>query len=64
MLERYFERKFRESGRYTRIGRYWNRKGENEIDLIAVNEIEGFAEIYEIKKKKANVMMKTCSHQR
>lgn len=51
MLERYFERKFRESGRYTRIGRYWNRKGENEIDLIAINEIEGFAEIYEIKKK-------------
>ena len=51
MLERYFEHKFRESGRYTRIGRYWNRKGENEIDLIAVNEIEGFAEIYEIKKK-------------
>lgn len=52
MLERYFERKFRESGRYTRIGRYWNRKGENEIDLIAINEIEGFAEIYEIKKKR------------
>lgn len=51
MLERYFERKFRESGRYTRIGRYWDRKGENEIDLIAVNEIEGFAEIYEIKKQ-------------
>lgn len=51
MLERYFERKLRESGRYTRIGRYWDRKGENEIDLIAVNEIEGFAEIYEIKKQ-------------
>lgn len=41
MLERYFERKLRESGRYTRIGRYWDRKGENEIDLIAVNESEG-----------------------
>ena len=51
MLERYFERKLRESGRYTRIGRFWDRKGENEIDLIAVNEIEGFAEVYEIKKQ-------------
>lgn len=51
VLERYFERKLRESGRYTRIGRYWDRKGENEIDLIAVNEIEGFAEVYEIKKQ-------------
>lgn len=51
MLERYFERRLRESGRYTRIGRFWDRKGENEIDLIAVNEIEGFAEVYEIKKQ-------------
>lgn len=49
MLERYFERKLRETGRYTRIGGYWDRKGENEIDLIAVNEIEGTAEVYEVK---------------
>ena len=51
MLERYFERKLRETGRYTRIGGYWDRKGENEIDLIAVNEIEGTAEVYEIKMR-------------
>lgn len=51
MLERYFERKLRESGRYTRIGKFWDRKGEHEIDLIAVNEIEGFVEVYEIKKQ-------------
>ena len=50
MLERYLERKLRETGRYTRIGGYWDRKGENEIDLIAVNEIEKIAEIYEIKR--------------
>lgn len=49
-LERYFENKFRESGQYTRIGKFWDRKGQNEIDLIAVNEIENTAEIYEIKK--------------
>ena len=51
MLERYFERKLRETGRYTRIGGYWDRKGEHEIDLIAVNEIEKTAEVYEIKKQ-------------
>lgn len=50
-LERYFENKLRESGRYTRIGKFWDRKGENEIDLIAVNEIDNTAEIYEIKKE-------------
>ena len=49
-LERYFEQKLRESGRYTHIGKYWDRKGEHEIDLIAVNEIDGTAEVYEIKK--------------
>lgn len=51
MLERYFERKLRETGRFTRIGGYWDRKGENEIDLIAVNEIEGTAEVYEVKMR-------------
>ncbi|MBR5720602.1 MAG: ATP-binding protein [Bacteroidales bacterium] len=49
-LERYFEQKFREKGYYTRIGKFWDRKGTNEIDLIAVNEIDGIAEVYEIKR--------------
>ena len=49
-LERYFERKLCETERYTRIGKFWDRKGDNEIDLIAVNEIDRVAEIYEIKK--------------
>ncbi len=49
-LERYFETKFRESGRYTHIGKFWDRKGGNEIDLVAVNEIDGVAEIYEVKR--------------
>lgn len=52
ILERYFERKIRETGYYTRIGKYWDRKGENEIDLIAINEIDNVANIYEIKKNK------------
>ena len=50
-LERYFERKLRESGRYTRIGKFWDRSGENEIDLIAVNELTNTADIYEVKKQ-------------
>mgnify|MGYP002510723867 CR=1 FL=1 len=50
MLERYFKRVLMESKAYTRIGSWWDRKGENEIDLIAVNEIDKIAEIYEIKR--------------
>ena len=58
-LERYFERKLQETGCYTRIGKYWDRKGEHEIDLIAVNEIDNIADIYEIKKNKDKYSEKT-----
>lgn len=50
MLERYFKDKYRESGEYTTIGGFWDRKGENEIDMIAVNDFEHTVEIIEIKR--------------
>lgn len=56
-LEEYFRCKFRESGQYTRIGSYWDRKGEDEIDLIAMDEIEKKAVITEIKRNKNNIKM-------
>ena len=70
-LERYFEQKFREKDYYTRIGKFWDRKGKNEIDLVAVNEIDGIAEVYEIKrdrkrydektlKEKTEVLIQNC----
>lgn len=70
-LERYFRQKLRESGRYTRIGGYWNRSGENEIDIVAVNEIDGVADIFEVKRHRSRYdekllqdkvaeMLKTC----
>ncbi len=53
MLERYFRQKLKESQEYTQIGQYWDRKGENEIDIVAVNEIDGVADIFEVKKDKS-----------
>lgn len=53
MLERYFRQKLRESQRYTHIGQYWDRKGENEIDIVAVNEIDGIVDIFEVKKDRS-----------
>jgi len=55
MLERYFHAKTAESGRYTIISRWWDRKGENEIDLIAANEIDKTVEICEIKRNRNNI---------
>ncbi len=59
MLERYFYAKAAETGKYTILGRWWNRKGENEIDLIAANEIEKTAEFYEIKRQRRNININT-----
>ena len=50
MMERYFMKKFQEEGRYI-IGKWWDRKGENEIDLIVVDIIEKEAWSYELKKQ-------------
>lgn len=50
MMERYFMKKFQEEGRYI-IGKWWDKKGGNEIDLIVVDPIQKEAWIYELKKQ-------------
>jgi len=57
ILERYFRMKLTEEKRFTRIGSYWDRKGETEIDLIAVNELENYAEFIEVKRNPAQINM-------
>ena len=54
-LERYFAAKLAETGHYTRIGGWWDRKGENEIDLIAESELDRIATFYEIKRDADNI---------
>lgn len=60
VLEQYFRQKFSEEKEITAIGSYWDRKGENEIDLIAINDLDRSATIAEIKrnpeKYKENVL--------
>lgn len=43
-----------ESKKYTRIGSWWNRKGENEIDIVAENELDQQALFIEVKRKIEN----------
>lgn len=57
MLECYFRDLQKETGKSTLIGGYWDKKGENEIDLIAINEIDKTAIIAEIKCNPANLRM-------
>ncbi len=50
MMERYFLTKFQEQGRYI-VGKWWDRRGDNEIDLIVVDPVAKEAWIYELKKQ-------------
>ena len=43
-------RKFEEEGKYI-VGKWWDRKGENEIDLIVIDSLQKEAWIYELKKQ-------------
>ena len=49
-LERYFHEKTMQTGCFSRIGNWWNRKGEDEIDMIALNEFNKTGVIAEIKR--------------
>lgn len=51
VLEQYFRQKWMEEERVTRVGNYWDRKGLNEIDMIALNEIDKTAVVAEIKRQ-------------
>jgi AAA+ ATPase superfamily predicted ATPase len=72
ILEKYFREKYIEQGGITKIGGYWDKSGENEIDLIVLNETDKTAQIVEIKRnekhirynllkeKTANMLVKTA----
>ena len=62
MLERYFRRVLIERQAYTRIGGWWDRKGENEIDIVAENELNDEATFFEVKRKVGNIDMEALEH--
>lgn len=49
-LERYFQWKFIEEAKYTRMDAWWDRKGENEIDLVCDDEVAERLDFFEIKR--------------
>lgn len=59
MLERWFRRVLIERQACTRIGGWWDRRGENEIDIVAENELDERATFFEVKRKAENIDMAT-----
>ena len=44
-----------ESEEYTQIASWWDRKGENEIDIIAADELEQKVIFYEVKRQAKDI---------
>ncbi len=57
VLEKYFKAKLIDSKQFSDIGSYWNRKGEDEIDIIAVNDFEKRLLICEVKRNKSKISL-------
>ena len=55
ILEKYFRAQLKESNLYSDIQSYWDRKGENEIDIVAVNEMNKRIVFYEVKRNKNRI---------
>ena len=56
-LKRWFQSKVMESGKYTRVGNWWDKRGENNLDLIAVNEFNNTGMIAEVKCNERKISM-------
>lgn len=57
-LEQYFSDKIKEEQQLTKLGGWWDRKSQNEIDIIAVNELAGTCKIYEVKRQSKKINLK------
>lgn len=60
-LERYFRTLLMESGEYSQVGNWWDRKGGNEIDIIAINEFSRQGLIAEVKRKGQKINLHTLT---
>ncbi|MDR3343894.1 MAG: ATP-binding protein [Treponema sp.] len=55
ILENYFRDKLAEETDITTIGGWWDRKSENEIDIIALNDLTKTATVCEVKRNATRI---------
>lgn len=56
-LEIYFQQQLMETGAFTRIGNWWNRSGKDEIDIVALNELDHTGVIGEVKRQRDRISL-------
>lgn len=55
MLERFFHQIFAETGKYNVIGSYWEKGNQNEIDLLAINDLKKEITMADIKLDRGKI---------
>ena len=63
-LEGYFREKFILEERYSRMGGWWDRKGENEIDIVCENEFSNALDFYEVKRDPSRIDLASLARKR
>ncbi len=58
VLEKYFKAKLINTKLYSDIQSYWNNKGTEEIDIIAINEYDKKLDFFEVKRNKKKINLK------
>ncbi|MCR4939924.1 MAG: DUF234 domain-containing protein, partial [Treponemataceae bacterium] len=56
-LEHYFTAKIQEQENITKMGGWWDKKSQSEIDIITVNELEKACHIYEVKRQSKKISL-------
>ncbi|MDL2251689.1 ATP-binding protein [Odoribacter sp. OttesenSCG-928-J03] len=57
ILEKYFRAMMMEAKEFSDIQGYWNTKGENEIDIVAVNDMENRLVFCEVKRNPKRIRL-------
>ena len=58
VLEKYFRQFYGEQPRVTEVSNWWDGKGENEIDLIALCRVDSRATVAEVKRNARKIDLK------
>lgn len=56
-LEKYFRAKIAISGKFSQLGQYWEKRNQNEIDIVAINDLEKKVLIGEVKLNKNKISL-------
>jgi AAA+ ATPase superfamily predicted ATPase len=57
ILEDYFIQKVKTEKKYNLIGTYWEKTNQNEIDIVAVNELKKTVLFGEVKRQRKNISL-------